>query len=261
MLRTGIKFLLVFLFLAGILSLFVGCAGTIQPTTAANGPAFLASVRPLQVKIVDLEEDSFAMNFLRNAGMLEGAQVGDTKNICTISATDHEPQYWITAAHCVFEIGQEGRYVDSLTVEIVAVSKDMDIAIVKVPGLRAPGLSLQKTPVGFEQEIKVVGHPFGYDPVFITRGYVANPRGILDGTAYMLFNVAGAPGNSGSPVINLRGELVSILQIGWGRSFSPVTGGAPYENLRVFAQYFRGVEVALPFVETPALPGQGPWGQ
>lgn len=54
----------------------------------------------------------------------------------------------------------------------------------------------------------------------------------------MIFDVAAAPGNSGSPVMNLDGEIVSVLQIGWSRSFSPVSGGATYANLLWFSRYF-----------------------
>lgn len=249
--------------LAALLVFFAwlaACGGTINLSPTPAGPAYLAAVRPLQVKIVDLEEQSLAMNFLREAGMLEGAAIGDVKNICTISATDLPP-YWITAAHCVSEIGKEGRYVEGVVVEPVDVRVEIDTAIVKIPGLHMHGLHQQKKPVDWLQDILIVGHPFGYNPVFITKGYVANPRGLLDGTPYMLLNVAAAPGNSGSPVLNLRGEIVSILQIGWGLTFSPVTGGAPYENLRLFDQYFEPEAVPMPFEEIPPLPVRGTWGQ
>ena len=43
---------------------------------------------------------------------------------------------------------------------------------------------------------------------------------------------AAAPGNSGSPVMSTKGEVVSVLQMGWSRSFTPVTGGATYTNLK-----------------------------
>jgi hypothetical protein len=208
---------------------------------------------------VDIDENSLTMNRLRLAGYLQDAKAGDLRNICTVSSIEQSRQLWITAAHCVADIGEEGRYVEGSPVELIDVRPEIDIAIIRVRGLRVPALTMQKTPVAWMQEILIVGHPFGYDPVFITRGYVANPRGLLDSDPYMLFNVAAAPGNSGSPVINLKGEIVSILQVGWGEGFSPVSGGAPYENLKQFEQYFALAEWPLLTVETPFQPVPEPW--
>ena len=224
-----------------ILVFTVGCGGAtaVKPRLTPTGPSFLDSVRPIQVRLVDLDENSSMMNKLRASGRLENANVGETRNICTISSIDQERHYWITAAHCLAEIGQEGRYIEGSPIVIVEISEEMDIAVVQVDGISVPALALQVGPTTWQQDILIVGHPFGYDPVFITRGYVANPRGLIEASPYMLFNVAAAPGNSGSPVLNLNGEIVSILQIGWGESFSPVTGGATYGDLQHFAQYFQ----------------------
>jgi S1-C subfamily serine protease len=55
----------------------------------------------------------------------------------------------------------------------------------------------------------------------------------------MILQVSGAPGNSGSSVVNEKLEVVSVVQINWGRAFEPVMGSAPFAELARFAgKYF-----------------------
>jgi S1-C subfamily serine protease len=130
----------------------------------------------------------------------------------------------------------------SVPVVILVVDEEKDLAVFQTPDFSAPGVKLGKAPkVG--ADILVAGHPFGYPDVFLTRGWVASLAAELDPgrRRKMIFDVAGAPGNSGSPVFNKGGQLVSILQIGWSRSFSPVTGGALWMDVKTIAGgYFQG---------------------
>jgi len=61
----------------------------------------------------------------------------------------------------------------------------------------------------------------------------------------MIVDMRGAPGNSGSAVVNKRGEIVSVVQIGWGvrdafgnNLFGPVLGGVPFEVLAKYRSYW-----------------------
>jgi S1-C subfamily serine protease len=190
----------------------------------------LESVRPLQV--VGTDEET-------------GANV--YRNICTTTSINEAQHLWLTAAHCVGnpqtqELDGKLRFIQQSPAWVLDVNFPMDLAVVQAPLIRVPGLRMQPYDVVFGQKVYVAGHPLGYAALFLTQGWVANPRAHLDPTDtsdYMLLNVAAAPGNSGSAVLNEKGEVVSVVQVGW-TPFGAMHGGAPWRNLFTFAwKYFQ----------------------
>lgn len=201
-------------------------------------PAYLEGVRPLQLEQAKTSEETLAIFYEH------GWEHTTTQflNVCTAESVNIEKHYWMTAAHCVADIGPEGRFIQGVPVVLVDVQTDVDLAVIEVPGLAASfEFPLVLAGPSWQEDIIMAGHPFGYPDIFVTRGYVANPKASVDGTPFMVFDMAGAPGNSGSPVINLRGGMISLLQIGWGRTFGPVCGGTTTANLNRFAHYFAHV--------------------
>lgn len=221
------------LLLACLAVLVLACAKT-APVVQPFRPFYLDAVKPLQVKTEGLSEHTIVL------WQAEGWKLNldGFSNVCTVSHVSRELHLWVTAAHCVTEIGPEGRYVEGQGVEVVEADAKRDVAIIRVKTLDGGPVVLKfaTEPATWTTRLTVVGHPFGYDPVFVTRGFVSNPFAHIEGKDYITFDVAGAPGNSGSPVLNEFGEIVSILQIGWGRVFSPMTGGATADEM----VYIRG---------------------
>lgn len=205
------------------------------PFTASSGssyPRVLDSVRPLSTMLLrDFTTDVILY-----------------RNICTASSINTITHLWITAAHCVLrtDIAEDGTQtttyepglmIDGHLVYVVKIDEVVDLAILFTPNYTLPALRLGKAPT-WEDPIRVVGYPFGYRGVTMVAGTVSNPDAPIDqagfAPSYLFITAQIAPGNSGSPIINARGELISVLQIRWGQGYSP-GGGVTYARLKAFA--------------------------
>lgn len=216
-----------------LLSLLVAMGLLVLPTSVATKTfPFLGSVRPLQM--VNVED-------------------GGLDNMCTTSSINEKKDYWITAAHCVLGMNEAGetvvedRLIEGTRVFVTEYDRQLDLAVLTAPQMDVKAIKLASRQPLVGDKVLIAGHPFGYPSLFLTQGSVANLDSVLDGDPYdpttqhfMVYEGAGAPGNSGSPVMNSKGEMISVLQIGWGRSFSPMMGGSTWRNLVRFAgKYFR----------------------
>lgn len=183
----------------------------------------------------------------------------DGRNGCTVTSINEQKHLWLTAAHCVDTSGDVDdlgepkpvvRAIKGEAIHNVVFDKVHDLAIVQTTTVSAPAVKLATHPPtvpvpGSDDQnslVYVVGYPFGFPFQVNVRGYAAALSGVLndeDTQAYALFNLTGAPGNSGSAILNSRGEVVSVLQVGWGRSWSPVVGGIVFSDLAKYREYFQ----------------------
>lgn len=154
------------------------------------------------------------------------------KNGCTASYLGD--QMWLTAAHCLSDV----MFIDGVLAVTVKADIENDLGIIRVERI-----DLSPLPIGLHPQLGdmvfVTGHPFGYDTNFLTHGIISNLVSVVElgngfRKGFMLFDAACAGGSSGSPVFNAQGQIISVLQIGWGNSFSPVCGGATYDQLIAF---------------------------
>lgn len=116
---------------------------------------------------------------------------------------------------------REGQTLDA---EVVRRSRSLDLALLS---LRSVSDDLPTIPVGDSDALRVgelvyaVGHPWGRLGA-VTAGIVSGlgaTRGPNWGpsTRYIQSDVALAPGNSGGPLLNARGEIVGINAMVYGR--------------------------------------------
>ena len=113
----------------------------------------------------------------------------------------------------------DGRTFDA---EVVKRGRDLDLALLRIE--EAPG-DLPAAPVGDSDALRVgelvyaIGHPWGR-PGTVTAGIVSG-LGVVrrpgGRTRYIQSDVALAPGNSGGPLLNARGEVVGINAMIFGR--------------------------------------------
>jgi serine protease Do len=144
--------------------------------------------------------------------------------------------YILTNAHVVADFDDVTvRLADSkreFKAKVIGVDKRTDVALIKVEAKDLPtvklGDSKQLEP---GQWVAAIGSPFGFANT-ITAGIVSATGRSLPDETYVPFiqtDVAVNPGNSGGPLINLKGEVIGINSLIYSR-----TGG------------YMGVSFAIP---------------
>lgn len=117
--------------------------------------------------------------------------------------------YIVTCEHVVKDASKITVFFQNLEIEAILVEKDseIDLAILKIDGLNLPHLTL-----GDSDALKVgewivsIGYPFSMQP-FVTKGIL----GAKDNAKELLFtDILTNPGNSGGPLLNLKGEVIGI---------------------------------------------------
>ncbi len=178
---------------------------------------------------------------------------------CTTGYINAKEHYWITAAHCVAGLEENSDAAPEVTTAnhaytilgspaiVVFADFDHDLAILQTivdNNYTATPLKLAKAIPVWGTNVYMMGYPYGLGPVY-SVGYVSNPNYRFpfhgwDQRDFILYNLAGCPGNSGSPVVNEKGEIVSILQVGIQQNCSPIMGGATLTDLRqIVGSFFR----------------------
>ena len=106
--------------------------------------------------------------------------------------------------------------------EVVRRNRNLDLALLRIEG--APG-DLQAAPLGDSEELRIgglvyaIGHPWGRRGA-VSAGIVSG-MGVVRGPGgrarYIQSDVALAPGNSGGPLLDVRGKVVGINAMIFGR--------------------------------------------
>ncbi len=103
--------------------------------------------------------------------------------------------------------------------KIIGADKRTDVALVKIDGSNLPKLTIgDSSRIRVGEWVIAIGSPFGLDNT-VTAGIVsANARDTGDYLPLIQTDVAVNPGNSGGPLINMRGEVVGINSQIYSRS-------------------------------------------
>ena len=167
---------------------------------------------------------------------------GKLRNICTVSGINKSKHYWLTAAHCI-EAVEYTYYIDGDKAFPVMRDVPNDLAILRTNNITVPTLKLAEQGPRVGDFVAVMGFPFGWTSQLYSPGVVMNTSMQIApdepgwDNYWMIINAQGAPGNSGSPVFDKNDDIVGVVQIGWGRSWS-VLGSVTYEVLAKYAVYW-----------------------
>jgi len=173
---------------------------------------------------------------------IQPLQIGGV-TFCTAFSINEKEGNWGTAAHCathgldkvVTILGQEA-YVAFIGYP------EGDVAVYRSKA-HAPALKLAKSEVKVGDSIQIIGFPYGIGLVS-TRGYMAahDITMVHNDTGYFMRNdildITVAGGNSGSPVLNGRGEVAGVLWGGFHQSMHAI--GVPYDVVvRLIGAYWQ----------------------
>lgn len=189
--------------------------------TANPRPSLLDSVRALSwTDIVDFDGTT-AMS-----------------NHCTVWSLNDHKGYWVTAGHCV--ISEDGNGVENRDYHIgsaiavpIAADFSHDIAVLRSSAL-APALPLGQYGPTWNDAVYSAGHTLGWDePLYFEGKYLGSEKfPEFDGRRFLIFSLAGGPGNSGSPILH-DGQVISVWQIGF-TVFGSFAGGVETESMYSF---------------------------
>ena len=195
------------------------------------------------------ESPNQLLQYLRSVASLSIEVPGTSsyQPVCSTMSINEGKKYWLTAAHCVVGVGEKFFILgdDAYPVLIDATN---DLAILKTQKVSLPGRALAKSAPTYGDKIILIGYPGPLEmkEASFAFGWVSHPKlKLMDNPwdpflnhPFMVIQTAAAPGNSGSGILNSRGEVVSVLQASWGRGFSSMSLSAPFENITVYKQYW-----------------------
>lgn len=108
-----------------------------------------------------------------------------------------------------------------LKARIVGIDDTTDVAVIKLPANNLPTLRMgDANALKVGEWVVAIGSPFGFDHT-VSAGVVSAKTRSLPNGGYVPFiqtDVALNPGNSGGPLLNLRGEVVGINSQIYSRS-------------------------------------------
>lgn len=125
---------------------------------------------------------------------------------------------------------------DAFEAEVIGSDKDIDIALIKLKTTRAdfPVAKLMpSSQITYGDFVLAMGAPWGMSRS-VSMGIVSCPNRFLSQNKYTLYlqtDASISPGNSGGPLVNLRGEVIGINTLGGSRSGGDIGFAVPSSTI------------------------------
>lgn len=140
-------------------------------------------------------------------------QAGNRSGSCTGFSIHAEKKYILTAAHC------DGHKIRIDGTQSLVMFKDerKDLLVLKALGLEiGPGLVMAKENPKLGEQVASYGYGFGLEKPMFRIAHVSQVDSQIEELSgpFFMIDAPYIPGQSGGPVVNEKGELVSIVQRG-----------------------------------------------
>ncbi len=123
----------------------------------------------------------------------------------------NDKDWIVTAAHC----DGTDLYADNAPAKVVMKDRKHDLMVLEVEDLDRPAVKLSGKAPQLAEEILSFGFGYGLEKPMVRIAHISNtsielPE--LEGGPFVMIDAAYVPGQSGGPVVNAQGEIVSIVQ-------------------------------------------------
>lgn len=174
----------------------------------------------LIVALVSLPTLAYAADWVLLARSLRDSivEIASTQGACTgfvihskAKAGNEDVDYILTAAHCD---GPE-LVADLRPTKVKAKDIKNDLMVLEVSDLDRPALRLANTDASIGEEVASYGYGYALDQPFFRVAHIsAKNVNIGAQVLYHSIDASFIPGQSGGPVVNDRGEVTMIVQLG-----------------------------------------------
>lgn len=161
---------------------------------------------------------------------------------CSGFVIDAPHKLVMTAAHCDMTTDGHAMWVDRVRATVVSKDTKEDLLIVAVPLLdpARPALTLAAHNPTTGEEVASVGYGYALERPFARLAHVSDTAVSIPeiGGPFIGVDSGYVEGQSGGPVVNLKGEVVSIVQ----RASDKLGIGVGAETIRARMGRFWGVQ-------------------
>lgn len=152
--------------------------------------------------------------------------ITDVDGSCSGFMIDTKKHLVLTAAHC----DGEKLLVDGTQAVKVYKDERKDLLVLRAYSVDRPALALAKTAPDLGDEVASMGFGFGLERPMFRIAHVSTINMNIEDLSgpFLVLDAQFIPGQSGGPVVNQAGEVISIVQRtgdGWGF-------GIPFETIK-----------------------------